>query len=213
MFNSYWLVSHSRTLCVSLVLCNALLAVYLLAQPTPAVEPAIPALEPLRLVGEKRIALLSETGAVEPGPALTCRVWGPEPERDRLQAIATRLGGTLRDVQYFKRTIRSPAMYQVRLDQFQQITTARRVSDQLRTHGIDNFVSGGEQNPTIYAGRFSQESGAKRIRNTLAELGYWAEIEVVQKQYDAYHMRASLPVDSQAISSSNSPCLAFAQAQ
>ncbi|MEQ9449950.1 MAG: hypothetical protein RJQ07_00055 [Pseudomonadales bacterium] len=210
-----WMTIHSGRLVLAIVAANILLAVMVLSSNPRPVPRAI---EPLALLGEQPLHLLSEVAsepvapqpaAQPPAAALECRVWGPTADAAELEIVHTALSAQGYAVDQTATEEQIGTTFLVFIPSTQTATT-NQVAQSLTAAGIENYVMGGNAGARVSIGLFSSQQGAFARQQAASKLGLSAEIEILPRYRKMYRLSAWVTPDSSEFLSSNSPCAAFA---
>jgi len=130
-------------------------------------------------------------------PAPVCRAWGPFTTLDEAESLARRLGLPGRDFEIFESEVAADPDYLVTVRAPGSREAAERVLEELSGRGVDSYLlerAGAAS--VLAAGVFSAAERADTQQSRLAELGYDAAVEPLQRAHQVYHLLARLPASA-----------------
>jgi hypothetical protein len=141
---------------------------------------------PLAVLPAKRVTMR------EPTPA--CLAWGPFTEVAEAESLASRLNLDSRRFEIFESQVSVRADYLVTVQAPGPRDAGKRVIEALRAHNVDSYVlEGGSASQRLAAGVFRNPRRAESQQQRLAELGYDAAVEPLDRSHRIFHLMARMP--------------------
>ena len=200
---------HNRKILAAVVLVNLGFAAVILTWQKPALSEG---LEPLQLVTEKSIALVSEAPAVEliateepEEPEQVCRIWGPVASPEEFESIADKLEMP----QVFTEEVGIEPKFMVLIPALDRAEAAR-ISQELGNASVDNYATVRDGRRVVSVGIFSSLDRANLYQGKIRGMGYEVETEIISRTREMYNLRGFTFESSPEFASSNSSCPAIA---
>lgn len=130
-------------------------------------------------------------------PAPVCHAWGPFTTLEEAEQLARRLGLPGRDFEVFESEVAADPDYLVTVRASGSRDAAERVLEELGSRGVDSYLlerAGAAS--VLAAGVFSAAARADAQQSRLAELGYDAAVQPLQRAHQVYHLLARLPASA-----------------
>lgn len=129
-------------------------------------------------------------------PAPVCRAWGPFTEVTEAEGLAARLQLASEDFEVFQAQVEADPDYLVTVRAPGTREAADRVLRELHGRDIDSYIlERGPSSNVLAVGVFSAPDGAQAQQQRLADLGYQAVVEPLERSHRIYHLLARLPAD------------------
>jgi len=129
-------------------------------------------------------------------PAPVCLAWGPFADAGEAEAMARRLALSPASFEIFEAQVPASADFLVTLRIGGSRDAADRTIRELRSQDVESYLlRRGQAASVLAAGVFSRPAGAETRRRQLADLGYEAAVESLERAHSAYHLMARIPSD------------------
>jgi len=127
-------------------------------------------------------------------PTPVCRAWGPFTTLDEAESLARRLDLPGKDFEVYESEVAADPDYLVTVRAPGSRDAAERILEELNGRGIDSYLLERAGTASVLAaGVFSAAPRADAQQRRLAELGYEAGVEPLQRAHQTYHLLARLP--------------------
>ncbi len=144
---------------------------------------------------------------VRPSVASDCRAWGPFDAVEPAEAAAARLQLVPGSFEVVGSDVRAAPEHLVYVPTEGSRGVARRIAGALERHGIDSYIMGGTRLANAVAvGVFSDPERARAQQRRVADLGYDALVEALERSQRVYHLTARVPADFETQIPSTGAC-------
>ncbi|MDZ7669631.1 MAG: hypothetical protein U5Q16_09520 [Gammaproteobacteria bacterium] len=129
-------------------------------------------------------------------PVPVCLAWGPFADAREAETVARQLALSPASFEIFEAQVSASADFLVTLRVGGSRDAVDRAIRELRSQDVDSYLlRRGEAGNVLAAGVFSRPAGAETRRRHLADLGYDAGVEPLERAHRAYHLMARIPPD------------------
>ena len=218
-----WLIQNSKVAVVVLIAANLLLGVFVIAdrsQDSPQVA------EPIVMVGEQPLLLVSEAGVIEPEtsalatvtaepkpsirsePVVTvqCLRFGPHDSADEALALSAQWAPELSSAfKVVTLDVAQAPRYRVALGPHPRALAAK-LKDEIAGLNIDAALTGRGDELGVSVGVFSTLKRAEAQAQRVQELGYAATIKVLERWSEKYFLEGQIDPGSTVAKTANSSC-------
>lgn len=127
-------------------------------------------------------------------PTPVCLAWGPFADADEAEAVARRLALRPESFEIFEAQVSASADYLVTVRAGGGRNAVQRAIRELRSQDVESYLLRRDEAGGVLAvGVFSRPSGAESRRRHVADLGYDAAVEPLDRAHSAYHLMARMP--------------------
>lgn len=129
-------------------------------------------------------------------PTPVCLAWGPFTEAGEAEAVARQLALNPESFEIFEAQVSASADYLVTVRAGGGRDAVDRTIRELRSQDVESYLlRTGEAGNFLAVGVFSRAAGAETRRKRLADLGYDAAVEPLDRAHRAYHLMARMSPD------------------
>lgn len=160
------------------------------------------------------VRTLTENAAEVVQVELSCQAWGPFADENTLESVRAAVAEVDPQVRAVVIDVEAPPDFLVYLDSDNNLDNARRILQELESQNIEAYViAGGEFLNSVSAGVFSNRSGAEEVRQRLADLGYTAAVQALERSQQMTYLVGRVPASFLVGEMQSEPCATIAPLQ